>query len=95
MYRIIGSVGKLKNTINEYIELNMEDTKNIICSNVFVFCSELIVNLQNNYTPEKLSLRLSLIKDIFLLDFLSLFKISKLIIYLRLNLLSLDSTIII
>lgn len=63
MYRIIGSVGKLKNTINEYIELNMEDTKNIICSNVFVFCSELIVNLQNNYTPEKLSLRLSLIKD--------------------------------
>ena len=63
MYTIVNSVCKVKNGINTYLTLDKLETESIICSNIFNFCSELIINIYTQYNPERLSLKLSLIKE--------------------------------
>lgn len=63
MYQIYGAVVKIKDQINDYVILSKEETEAVICSNIFDFCSEFILNLLNTFTPERLSLKLTLIKD--------------------------------
>ena len=60
MYTILNSVCKIKNETNSYETLDKIETESIICSNIFNFCSELIINIYTQYNPERLSLKLSL-----------------------------------